>query len=379
MDFAFTQEQNMLKDSVARFVKEEYDFDSRRKIVESESGISAENWKKFSELGWLSIPFPENQGGFGGSAVDLMILMEEFGKGLLSEAFVPTVLLFGGLISKSEKNSEFVDSIVESIIAGETHGGFAFLERQSRYEMFDVATRAERDGDKFLLNGEKTVVFNGDNANKLIVLARTSGAQSDEQGVTLFLVDSNAEGVDKTTFRLMDGQVAANVKFTNVEVQAESVVGTEDQAATLVKDVVNNVIVALCAEAVGIMEKLYTTTVEYTKIRKQFDVAIGSFQSLQHRMAEMFIDYEQTKSLLYRAVCSIDEGDDDVEKNVLALKVMVGRAGKKIGGEAIQMHGGMGVTDELDVGHYVKRLLMINTMFGDADYTQQKFAVVSKG
>lgn len=378
MDFAFTQEQNMLKDSVARFVKDEYDFETRRKIVESESGISVDNWKKFSELGWLSIPFPERQGGFGGSAVDLMILMEEFGRGLLTESFVPTVLLFGGLISKCE-NSELGGPIVEGIIAGEIQGGFAFLERQSRFEVFDVETRAEVSGEKVLLNGEKTLVFNGGNANKLIVLARTSGAQSDEHGVTLLLVDSNAEGVDKTSFRLMDGQVASNVKFTNVEVSAESVVGKLDQGAPLVKAVINNVIVALCAEAVGIMEKLYTTTVEYTKIRKQFDVAIGSFQSLQHRMAEMFIDFEQTKSLLYRTVCSMDEGDDDVERNILALKVMVGRAGNKIGGEAIQMHGGMGLTDELDIGHYVKRLMMINTSFGDADFTQQKFAVLAKG
>jgi len=373
MDFDLTQEQQMLKDSVSRYTKDAYNFESRRKIIESDTGVSPEVWSQISELGWLSIPFSQEQVGMGGSAVDLMVLMEGFGKGLVTEPFVSSALLFGGLLSQSNKNSAFTP-LVERIISGDLHGSFAFLERQSRFEVFDIKTTATKKDDTFIINGEKTVVFNASNADKIIVLARTGGNQHDELGATLFLVDVNAEGIEKTTFRMMDGQQASNIKFNNVLVPVKDVVGHVDQAAILVKKVIDTAIVACSAEAVGIMEKLYTSTIEYSKIRKQFGVAIGSFQSLQHRMAEMYLEYEQAKSLLYRTVCSIDELDNDINKNILALKVMIGRAGQKICAEAIQIHGGMGVTDELDIGHYVKRLMMINTTFGDADYSQQKFS-----
>ncbi len=373
MDFDLTQEQQMLKESVSRFAQDAYGFETRRKIIESEQGTSPEIWSQFAELGWLSIPFPESQGGMDGTAVDLMVLMEEFGKGLVSEPFVASALLFGGLLSQSNSSDVF-SADIEALIAGRLQGSFAYLERQSRFEIFDVKTTATRQDNAFILNGEKTVVFNGQNADKLIVLARTGGNQTDQLGTTLFLVDRETEGVSLTPYQLMDGQKVANITFSNVVVSEQAIVGHLDLAAALVKKVVNNASVAICAEAVGIMEKLYIATVEYSKIRKQFDTPIGSFQALQHRMADMFIEYEQTKSLLFRTVCAIDEQSDDVEQNILALKVMIGRAGKRIGGDAIQIHGGMGVTDELDVGHYVKRLMTINTTFGDADYTQQRFA-----
>jgi alkylation response protein AidB-like acyl-CoA dehydrogenase len=373
MDFDLTQEQQMLKESVSRFAQDAYGFETRRKIIESEQGTSPEIWSQFAELGWLSIPFPESQGGMDGTAVDLMVLMEEFGKGLVSEPFVASALLFGGLLSQSNSSDVF-SADIEELIAGRLQGSFAYLERQSRFEIFDVKTTATRQDNAFILNGEKTVVFNGQNTDKLIVLARTGGNQTDQLGTTLFLVDRETEGVSLTPYQLMDGQKVANITFSNVVVSEQAIVGHLDLAAALVKKVVNNASVAICAEAVGIMEKLYITTVEYSKIRKQFDTPIGSFQALQHRMADMFIEYEQTKSLLFRTVCAIDEQSDDVEQNILALKVMIGRAGKRIGGDAIQIHGGMGVTDELDVGHYVKRLMTINTTFGDADYTQQRFA-----
>ncbi len=373
MDFDLTQEQQMLKESVSRFAQDAYGFETRRKIIESEQGTSPEIWSQFAELGWLSIPFPESQGGMDGTAVDLMVLMEAFGKGLVAEPFVASALLFGGLLSQSNSRDVF-SADIEALIAGRLQGSFAYLERQSRFEIFDVKTTATRQDNAFILNGEKTVVFNGQNADKLIVLARTGGNQTDQLGTTLFLVDRETEGVSLTPYQLMDGQKVANITFSNVVVSEQAIVGHLDLAAALVKKVVNNASVAICAEAVGIMEKLYTATVEYSKIRKQFDTPIGSFQALQHRMADMFIEYEQTKSLLFRTVCAIDEQSDDIEQNILALKVMIGRAGKRIGGDAIQIHGGMGVTDELDVGHYVKRLMTINTTFGDADYTQQRFA-----
>ncbi len=373
MDFDLTQEQEMLKESVARYAQGAYDFDTRRAVIESGVGVSAEAWSQFAELGWLSVPFPEAQGGLGGSSVDLMVVMEQLGKGLVTEPFIPNVLMFGGLLSQSVNSAQFFNAI-EALIGGRSQGAFAFLERQSRFELFDVKTTAIPQANGFLINGEKSVVFNGANADQLIVLARTGGGQAEAAGTSLFLINANAEGVTRECYSLMDGQRAAHISFANVRVSQDAVVGAVGEAASLVRSVVSTATVALCAEAVGIMEKLYTATVEYTKIREQFGVAIGSFQSLQHRMADMFIEYEQTKSLLFRTVCSIDEGDDDAERNILALKVMVGRAGRTIGAEAIQLHGGMGVTDELDIGHYVKRLMLINTTFGDAYYTQQKFA-----
>lgn len=372
MNFNLTDEQNMLKDSVARFVQDEYDFDSRRASAASELGFNPENWQTFAELGWLSIPFDEVHGGFGGGATDVMAVMEEMGKGLVVEPFIATVLMFGGLLNKSG-NIALQDANIEKIIDGSLQGSFAYLERQSRFELADVKTTAKQDGDNFVLNGEKTVVANGVAANKVVVSARTSGGQYDEAGITLFLIDTNAVGVERTSYRLMDGQLVANIKLTDVRVAADQVLGQVDQGYSLIEAVVADVTIALSAEAMGIMQKLTTTTIEYTKTRKQFGVAISSFQALQHRMVDMFMAGEQAKSMLYRAVCAAESDADDLAKNLAALKVMIGRNGKLIGDEAIQLHGGMGLTDELDVGHYVKRLMMINTTFGDADYQQQKF------
>tara|TARA_R110002153_G_scaffold940_9_gene4300 strand:+ start:7115 stop:8254 length:1140 start_codon:yes stop_codon:yes gene_type:complete len=376
MNFNLSEEQNMLKDSVTRFVQDQYDFESRRDNAASELGFSPKNWQTFADLGWLSIPFDEAHGGFGGGATDVMAVMEEMGKGLVVEPFIATVLMFGGLLNKSG-NAALQEANIEKIIDGSLQGGFAYLERQSRFELADVKTQAKRDGNEFVLNGEKTVVSNGAAANKVVVSARTSGEQCDEAGITLFLVDTDAPGVERTTYRLMDGQVVANIKLTDVRVAADHVLGDVDQGYSLIEAIVADVIIALGAEALGIMQKLTTTTIEYTKTRQQFGVAISSFQALQHRMVDMFMAGEQAKSMLYRAVCAAESGAEDLAKNIAALKVMIGRNGKLIGDEAIQLHGGMGLTDELDVGHYVKRLMMINTTFGDADFQQKKFNQLS--
>lgn len=372
MNFNLSEEQNMLKDSVTRFVQDEYDFESRRANAASDLGFNPKNWQTFADLGWLSIPFDEAHGGFGGGATDVMAVMEEMGKGLVVEPFVATVLMFGGLLNKSG-NAALQDANIEKVIDGSLQGAFAYLERQSRFELADVKTTAKADGNDFVLNGEKTVVSNGAAANKVVVSARTSGGQCDEAGITLFLIDTDAAGVERTSYRLMDGQLVANIKLTDVRVAAEQVLGDVDNGYSIIESVVADVTIALCAEALGIMQKLTTTTIEYTKTRQQFGVAISSFQALQHRMVDMFMAGEQAKSILYRAVCAAESGADDLAKNIAALKVMIGRNGKLIGDEAIQLHGGMGLTDELDVGHYVKRLMMINTTFGDADFQQQKF------
>ncbi len=380
MNFNLTEEQNMLKDSIARFVADQYDITARRHSVDSEAGFNRDLWAKFAELGWLSVPFAEEFGGFGGNAVDTMVVMEELGKGLVVEPFLSTVLLFGGLLSHTG-NRALQQSLIEKIIAGDVLGGVAYHERQSRFELHDVQTSAQKTQTGFTLSGEKTVVFNGTVADYLIVSARTSGDRLDAQGISLFLIDANTQGIEKTAYRMMDGRLVANIRLTDVTVAADRLLGELGQGLGALQHVVGNATVALGAEAVGIMHKLNAATVEYSKTRKQFGMPIGSFQALQHRMVDTFVACEQTRSLLYRAVCSIDADAaatacDAVQRNIHALKVMVGRAGKLIGGEAIQLHGGMGITDELDIGHYVKRLMTINTTFGDADYHLQKFSAL---
>jgi alkylation response protein AidB-like acyl-CoA dehydrogenase len=372
MNFDFTEEQVMLRDSVARFIQDDYDFDTRRKIANSEEGMSREIWQTFAELGWLSIPFAEEHGGFGGDAVDVMLVMEQLGRGLVVEPYLATVLLFGGLLQQgasAELQAEFIPRIID----GSCLGAFAYLERQSRYELADVKTTATAAGDGYTLNGEKVVVLNGANAHQLVVSARTSGGQSDEQGISLFLVAADAPGVDRVSFRLMDGQLVANITFKDVQVPAGSLVGELDAGFGLIESVAMHANLAMGAEAVGIMEQLNAKTVEYTRTREQFGVAIGSFQALQHRMVDTFMAYEQTKSMLYRAVCALTDEKEDATTAVHALKVMMERAGKHVHGEATQIHGGMGITDELDIGHYAKRLMMINTTFGNGDYHQAKF------
>ncbi len=372
MNFEFTEEQGMLRDSVARFVQDSYDFDTRRKIAASDEAMSRENWQTFAELGWLSVPFAEEHGGFGGSPVDTMVVMEEFGKGLVLEPYLATVLLFGGLLQRGgtvEQQAELIPRIIE----GGCQGAFAYLERQSRFELADVRTTASTQGDSVVINGEKVVVFNGACADQLIVSARTRGEQSDSDGISLFLVPADAAGIERSTYRMMDGQLVANIVFRDVQVPAQNLVGEQHAGFALITEVVTAANVALASEALGIMGQLNAKTLEYTKTRKQFGVAIGSFQALQHRMVDTFMAYEQTKSLLYRAVCELDGGGDDVAACVHALKVIVDRNSKTIFGEAIQLHGGMGITDELDIGHYAKRLMMINTCFGNGDYHQAQF------
>ncbi|MDO8862585.1 acyl-CoA dehydrogenase family protein [Haliea sp. E1-2-M8] len=373
MNFEFTEEQGMLRDSVARFIQDSYAFDTRCKIAASDEAMSRDNWQTLAELGWLSVPFAEEHGGFGGSPVDTMVVMEEFGKGLVLEPYLATVLLFGGLLQRGgtvEQQAELIPRIIE----GGCLGAFAYLERQSRYELADIKTTASAQGDSFVLNGEKVVVFNGASADQLIVSARTRGEQSDRDGITLLLVPADAAGIERSSYRLMDGQLVANILFQDVQVPAADVVGEQHAGFDLMHEVVTAANIALAAEALGIMGQLNAKTLEYTKTRKQFGVAIGSFQALQHRMVDTFMAYEQTKSLLYRAVCELDGGGDDVAACVHALKVMVDRSGRKIFGEAIQLHGGMGITDELDIGHYAKRLMMINTTFGNGDYHQAQFS-----
>jgi alkylation response protein AidB-like acyl-CoA dehydrogenase len=370
MDFNLSEEQSQLSNSIARFVAQHYEFAQRNATVAGPHGFRAEHWQQFAELGWLSIPFAEEHGGFAGGPVDTMVIMQEFGRGLVAEPYLATVLLFGGLVQGGADAAVQAD-IIPRIIAGEVQGAFAYLERQSRYELTDTLTSAQRKGEQWLLNGEKTVVLNGGAAQQLVVAARTSGGQSDAAGITLFLVDAGNAGITRTLYRMTDGQEAANITFSNVVAQA--VIGTVGEGYHLMVPVLDAVRLAICASALGAMEALNVQTLAYCKTREQFGVPIGSFQALQHRLVDMFGACEKVKSLLYRAVCAAQDHSPDARRSLLALKVMTGRAGRLIGGEAIQLHGGMGMTEELSVGFYVKRLMIINTLFGDADYHQQLF------
>ena len=373
MNFDFTEEQTMIKDSVSRFVRDEYDFDTRRSIIDSEEGISRKFWTMFAELGWLSVPFAEEYGGFGGSVEDIAAVMEEMGKGIVVEPYASTVVVFGGLLSASD-NSALKEEVIPTVIDGSCMGSFACVEAQSRYELSDVATTAVATDGGYTINGEKTVVANGGTANKFVVSARTSGGQFDRDGVSLFLVDATTAGVDVKSYKMMDGLSAATVTFKDVVVTESQLLNAAGEGMGLIDQVMPQILMALSAEALGIMATLNTLTVEYTKVRQQFDTPISSFQALQHRMVDTFMACEQTKSMLYRGLCQAGEDDREaLSKSVHALKATVARYGRLVGEEAIQIHGGIGMTDELNVGHYVKRLMMINVSFGDGDFHQKKF------
>ena len=373
MNFDFTEEQTMIKDSVSRFVRDEYDFDTRRSIIDSEEGISRKFWTMFAELGWLSVPFAEEYGGFGGSVEDIAAVMEELGKGIVVEPYASTVVVFGGLLSASD-NSALKEEVIPTVIDGSCMGSFACVEAQSRYELSDVATTAVAADGGYTINGEKTVVANGGTANKFVVSARTSGGQFDRDGVSLFLVDATTAGVDVKSYKMMDGLSAATVTFKDVVVTESQLLNAAGDGMALIDQVMPQILMALSAEALGIMATLNTLTVEYTKVRQQFDTPISSFQALQHRMVDTFMACEQTKSMLYRGLCQAGEDDREaLSKSVHALKATVARYGRLVGEEAIQIHGGIGMTDELNVGHYVKRLMMINVSFGDGDFHQKKF------
>ena len=372
MDFTFNEEQSLIQDQVDQFVQKEYDWETRQSLSNSELGFGEDNWKKFAELGWLGISVSEDSGGFGGSAIESMLIMEAFGKGLVVEPFLETVIMAGGLIDDHGSDQQ-KSSFLEPAIAGEMHLALAYAEPQSRFNLSDVVTEAKADGDNFIINGYKSVVMNGPSADQIIVSARTSGTQLDENGISLFIIDANASGLDKTNYKTVDGRRASDLTFENVSVSKENLIGNQDKGFKILDSAIDKAILAISAEAVGAMEVLYKTTVEYTKTREQFGTAIGKFQVLQHRMVDMFMEYEQCKSLLYMATMKHEEKAKDAKKAISGLKYQVGKAGKFIGQQAVQLHGGMGVTDELNVGHYFKRLTTVGTILGNTDYHLKKY------
>lgn len=377
MDFSLSDEQKLLQESLERFIQNDYQFESRQKIIASPEGISREHWNTFAQLGWLGMLFNEADGGFGGSAVDLMIIMEQVGKGLIVEPFVSSLVLAGGLIRRAGTERQ-KQAWLAPLMAAEKIATFAFVEPDSRFDLTHVQTRAEQANGGYRLNGRKAVVLNAQNADLLVVSARTSGETRDSGGISLFLVEADAEGVTRQDYPTIDGGRASEVSFEKVQVGSDAVLGEPDACHAVIERVVDEAILAVGAEAVGAMEVLYKATVDYSKQRKQFGVPIGSFQVLQHRMVDMFIAHEQAKSLMYMAAIRLDEDDDtEAKKAASAFKVQVGKSGKAVGQGAVQIHGGMGMTEELNVGHYFKRLTVIDTLFGNTSYHLNRFGALS--
>ena len=375
MDFSFSEEQELLRDSVVRFVRENYTFDKRHALALSDDGFSKEHWALFAELGWLAMPFAEDDGGLGGSAVDTMIIMEELGKGLVLEPFLATIVLAGGALRRAA-NAVQREAILPGVISGETQLALAYAEGQGRYNLADVMTTAKADGDGYVIDGNKAVVLNGPAADTLIVSARTSGDQRDSDGITLFVVDANSDGVTRRDYPTQDGGRASDIEFSGVRVSADAVLGDVGTGLAVLENTLDETIIAVGAEAVGGMTALHAATVEYASTRVQFGVPIGKFQVLQHRMVEMFMECEQSKSMLFRAAMTMIGGGTETARTVSALKVQIGKSGRFVGQEAVQIHGGMGMTDELNVGHYFKRLTMINTLFGNIDHHMRRFAAL---
>jgi alkylation response protein AidB-like acyl-CoA dehydrogenase len=371
MNFSMTEEQVMLKDSVTKFLQDMYSPEHRESIIKNLLGYSAENWQTFADLGWLTLPFSEEVGGFGGDISDVSVIMEEFGAALVIEPFWSGIVLAGQLLARSS-NGSLKQLLMPKLIAGEHQLSFAFLEPQSVFKLSHLATMAIEIGDSYVLSGEKKVVLNAA-ADSILIPARTAGDIDSEQGISLFLVDANDPGLQRNIYRLMDGQLAMDIRFDGLQVSRSNMLTVEGEAFPLISEVVSEALVALCAEAVGAMDHLYKATAEYCRTREQFGMPIGKFQALQHRIVDMFMATEQCRSLLVRAQCSILDGSSDIQCDVAALKVMIGKYGRHVAEEAVQLHGGMGMSNEMPIGIYLKRLMMIDSYLGNKDNHRRQF------
>ena len=378
MDFSFTEEQSMLRDTVASYLADHYSFDQRRAALAKEPGWSPAIWKAFAEeLGILGAPFSEELGGLGGGPVENMIVMEEMGKALVVEPYLGTVVIAGGFLKHSGHAG--AEALIGQIIAGEAIFAFAYAEPQGRYNLADLKTTAKQDdGGGYVLNGHKAVVIGAPYATHLIVTARTSGGQRDATGVSVFIVAKDAAGVTTRDYPTVDGFRASEVYLENVRVGAEALIGPQDNALPLIEKVMDEALAATCAEACGVLSKLHEGTLEYTKQRKQFGQPISSFQVLQHRMVDMFIQVEQSISMTYMATIKLGV-DAERSKSASAAKVQIGKACKFVGQNAIQLHGGMGMTDEMAIGHYFKRATMIESAFGSTDHHLARYEFLSLG
>ncbi len=374
MDFDLSEDQRLLTDSVARLLGDNYSFTQRKALLAAAPGYSDTLWAQYAELGLLGLPFAEDFGGFGGSAVDVMLLMQAFGRHLVLEPYLATVVLAGTAL-KLAGNEEQQGALIPEIAAGALKLAFAHYERQARYDMTDVLTTAKRSGDGWVLEGAKSVVLQGDTADKIIVSARTSGGRDDAGGLSLFIVEANAAGVARRGYTLRDGSRAAELSLSAVQVPAEALLGAVDGALPVIEQVVQAGIAAGAAEVIGAMEAMQEMTLDYLKTRQQFGKAIGENQALQHRAAEMLVNLEQGRSMAMLAAMSLDEPDAAERARAISMaKVGVGQAGRFVSQNAVQLHGGIGMTEEYAVGHFFRRVMVFEHLFGDTAYHLDKLA-----
>ena len=363
MNLDYNDEQNMLREQIQKFCESEYDFYKREEIVKSSNDFDENVWNLFAEQGWLSMPFSEQSGGLGFGPIELSILFEEFGKALVIEPYLSTVVLSGTLLDKStfsEKND-----LIEKICTGSIHISLAYAEVDNGYDYLNPSTTLD---SKFVLNGTKTLVLNGSNAEKIIVTC------TNDDTLNIVVLDANTSGVSINSFSTVDGQSCSEISFENVKLDKSNIIATGNDAENLLKETINLATLCICAEAVGCMESCYHKTLEYTKGREQFGQPISSFQVLQHRMVDMFIESELAKSLLIKAMLEVNNRSDEMYKHVSALKSYVGKSGKLSAKEAVQLHGGMGVSEEMMIGHYLKKMISIDALFGNADYHLKTFS-----
>ena len=367
-------QQRLLRESVDKLVDAEYPFELRRELAASEAGFSRELWRKFADLGWLGLGIPEDAGGVGGGPIETAVVMEALGAGLAVEPYLATVVMGGSLLKQGGAARH---ERLARLAAGELQLAFGFAERQSRYELANVETRAEPEGDGYRLTGSKSVVFNAPAADLIAVSARTAGNPRDRGGLTVFALDANASGLHVREYRTMDGLRAGEVDLDGVRSGPGDVLGRPGAGIAVIEGAVNAGIVAACAEAAGIMTRMHRDTIEYVKHREQFGTALSSFQALQHRLVDMYMACELSRSMAYMAAVRLGEpGADEGElrKAIAAAKVQIGRAGRFVGENAIQLHGGMGMTDEMPISHYFKRLILIDSQFGDAEHHLREMA-----
>jgi len=371
MDLSFNEDQELIKNSVEKFITESYTAENRRKIIASNRGFDKKIWQQFSELGWLALPFKEEDGGFGGELIDLMIIMKSFGRGLVIEPYISSIILSGSLISFCP-TSELRSYLIKNLIEGKEKACFAFSEPTSRFNIADISTSAKNKGDNWLINGHKSIVFGAGQSDYVLVSARTSENRLSKKGISLFYIKKNTKGLEIQDFQTVDGFRAGEVILNNVEVSNDCLLSVQDEAYDLINDAIYKTLISINAEASGIMQKMYEMTLEYIKTRKQFGIPIGKFQAIQHRTVEMLILSDEMTSLSCMSALKGSKDKDGI-KSIISGKIHIGIGGRKLGQEAIQLHGGMGVTEEMEIGQYFKRLTMLDTFLGNSDFYLDQF------
>ena len=376
MDLSISEEQSAIRDVISRFIENEYDFEKRMSIAEGDSAFDSDVYNFFVEQGFTAIPFSEEDGGLNGGPVETMLIMKEIGRGLVLEPYLENVILAGGVLKRLATDDQ-KSKWLSNIINGELQSTLAFTEPQSRFNLNDVATVAKENGDKVIINGKKSFVLNGKEADIIIVPARTSGSQTETAGISLFVVESDLPGITKNNYKTVDGHSASEITFKNVEVNKDNLLGELEKGYQTLESTIDDAILAVCAEATGIMKSLHDKTVEYSKNRVQFGVPIGGFQALQHRMVDTLMACEETESILLWALTTNQDDSSSLKKAISGLKYQIGTAGKHVGQEAVQLHGGMGISWELDIAHFFKRLSSIEILFGNADFHMKRFLTLS--